>query len=89
MPVMTAKGQVTVPEAIRARMGWKPGDRLIFEINNGTVTVTKSPSARDLVGIVTRRAEHNGSVIARRPATWEEQRERAWREATQRYVPRQ
>ena len=45
MPVMTAKGQVTVPEAIRARMGWKPGDRLIFEIHNGMVTVTKSPSA--------------------------------------------
>jgi AbrB family looped-hinge helix DNA binding protein len=89
MPVMTAKGQVTVPEAIRARMGWKPGDRLIFEFNNGTVTVAKSPSARDLVGIVTRRAERNGSAIAGPPAAWDEQRERAWRAATQRYVPSQ
>jgi len=89
MPVMTAKGQVTVPEAIRLQMGWKPGDRLFFQIDNGTVTVTKSPSARDLVGIVTRLAEQDGAAVTSRPATWEEQRERAWRESTERYVPSQ
>src|SRR5207245_10667915 len=86
MPVMTVKGQVTVPEAIRVRMGWKPGDTLIFEVKDGTVTVAKSPSARELVGLVTRLAEQHGTTIAARPTTWEEQRGLAWREATKRYT---
>ena len=37
MPLLTTKGQVTIPEPIRREMGWKPGDALTFTIKNGEV----------------------------------------------------
>ncbi|MBA3259839.1 MAG: type II toxin-antitoxin system PrlF family antitoxin [Gemmatimonadales bacterium] len=32
---MTSKGQITVPKAVRAALGVRPGDRLAFRIHEG------------------------------------------------------
>lgn len=33
-----------IPEDVKARMGWKPGDILVFKVlENGSVEVTKKP----------------------------------------------
>ncbi|MGH7557327.1 MAG: AbrB/MazE/SpoVT family DNA-binding domain-containing protein [Gemmatimonadota bacterium] len=37
---LTSKGQVTIPKAVRDRLGLRPGDRLEFSIeSDGTMTV--------------------------------------------------
>lgn len=37
---ITSKGQITLPKAIRARLGLKPGDRVAFrERSDGTIVV--------------------------------------------------
>lgn len=39
MAKMTSKGQVTVPREVRELLGLKQGDGLVFEIEDGTVTL--------------------------------------------------
>lgn len=41
---MTQKGQVTIPAAIRARLGLKPRDRVRFEITGDVVTIKLAES---------------------------------------------
>lgn len=47
---ITTKGQITVPLAVRRALGVQPGDRLLFETDNGGVRVrpvrTRSPFAK-------------------------------------------
>ncbi|MGI8509008.1 MAG: AbrB/MazE/SpoVT family DNA-binding domain-containing protein [Gemmatimonadaceae bacterium] len=38
---ITSKGQITVPKAIRERLGVKPGDTLIYDIAGDTVTLKR------------------------------------------------
>ena len=60
---MTQKGQVTIPAAIRARLGLKPRDRVRFEITGDVVTI-KVAESRLLAGF--------GAVRPRkRPEDWE------------------
>ena len=60
---MTQKGQVTIPAAIRARLGLKPKDRVRFEITGDVVTI-KPAESRLLAGF--------GAVRPRnRPEDWE------------------
>ena len=60
---MTQKGQVTIPAAIRARLGLKPKDRVRFEIAGDVVTI-KPAESRLLAGF--------GAVRPRnRPEDWE------------------
>jgi AbrB family looped-hinge helix DNA binding protein len=44
---ITSKGQITIPRDIRRALGVRPGDKLLFESNNGGVQVrplrTRSP----------------------------------------------
>jgi antitoxin PrlF len=51
---MTSKGQVTVPAKLRAALGLKSGDKLVFRRSEeGTIEVEAlSSSLGDLVGIV-------------------------------------
>ena len=64
---MTQKGQVTIPAAIRARLGLKPRDRVRFEIAGDVVTIKRAES-RLLAGY--------GAVQPRnRPEDWEAIRE--------------
>ena len=45
---MTSKGQITLPKAIRERLGLRPGDRVRFrETADGTVVV--EPETADLM----------------------------------------
>ena len=41
---VTQKGQVTIPAAIRERLGLKPRDRVRFEVENGTVKLHRVTS---------------------------------------------
>ena len=36
---LTAKGQVTVPKAVRDALGWRQGDQLSWELEDGSVRV--------------------------------------------------
>lgn len=64
---VTAKGQVTIPAALRARLGVGPGDRLRFrEDADGRVTVEKDArSFEDLRGIVKLDRQVSGADIDR------------------------
>ena len=43
MTTLTTKGQVTIPKAVRDRLGVKPGDEVTFELGaDGRVTVIKT-----------------------------------------------
>ncbi|MGH2615423.1 MAG: AbrB/MazE/SpoVT family DNA-binding domain-containing protein [Thermomicrobiales bacterium] len=60
---MTQKGQVTIPAAIRVRLGLKPRDRVRFEIAGDVVTI-KPAESRLLAGF--------GAVRPRnRPEDWQ------------------
>ena len=37
---MTSKGQITIPQEIRTRLGLKKGDRVAFEIKDGVATLS-------------------------------------------------
>jgi antitoxin PrlF len=41
---LTAESQTTVPRVVRERLGLKPGDRLLYEIEGGTVRIRKAPA---------------------------------------------
>jgi AbrB family looped-hinge helix DNA binding protein len=41
---MTQKGQVTIPAAVRARLGLKPKDRVEFEFTGDVVTIKPAES---------------------------------------------
>jgi len=46
---ITTGGRVTVPAEIRRMLGLSPGDRLMFEVDNGSVVLTREepePAAR-------------------------------------------
>lgn len=38
---ITAKGQTTVPEVVRRALGVTAGDKIVFEIRDGAVTVSR------------------------------------------------
>ena len=61
---ITAKGQATIPKAIRERLGVKPGDRIKFFVHpDGTVVLLPKRPVSELRGIVKAR---------RRPVTVED-----------------
>jgi AbrB family looped-hinge helix DNA binding protein len=49
---LTSKGQVTVPREIRERLGLSAGDKLLFEVEDGSIRlkVLKSRSLGELQG---------------------------------------
>jgi len=66
---ITAKGQATIPKAIREHLGLKPGDRIKFFVHpDGSVVLLPKLPASALRGIVKSR---------RRPVTIEEMSEAA------------
>lgn len=42
---MTAKGQVTIPAALRADLGLRPGDRIHFERDGEAIRLLPAPSS--------------------------------------------
>lgn len=63
---LTQKGQVTIPAAIRARLGLKPRDKVRFEVDGEEVKLKPAPS-KLLQGF--------GAVMPRqRPEEWSQVR---------------
>lgn len=55
---VTSKYQATIPLTVRRKLGLKPGDAVVFEIENDTVTVRRATAldreyARALEGTLT------------------------------------
>lgn len=77
---ITAKGQATIPKAIREHLGLKPGDRIKFFVHpNGSVVLLPKLPASALRGIVTPRQP---------PVTIEEMEEAAASSAAESALPR-
>lgn len=52
---VTSKGQTTIPRAIRDRLNIKPGDKLVWAVEDGRVVVRcKNRSIRELAGYLAR-----------------------------------
>lgn len=48
---LTSKGQVTIPKAIRDKLGLRPFDKIRFDIENDEVKLKKAyPSLEDIAG---------------------------------------
>jgi AbrB family looped-hinge helix DNA binding protein len=52
--IMTIKGQVTVPKALRDAFGWKVGDEVAFVRENDGVKIIRAPHRRRGRAIVER-----------------------------------
>ncbi|MGA9033052.1 MAG: AbrB/MazE/SpoVT family DNA-binding domain-containing protein [Sulfuricaulis sp.] len=55
---LTSKFQATIPLAIRRKLGLKPGDAVVFEIENDVITVRRATAldreyAKSLEGTLT------------------------------------
>jgi AbrB family looped-hinge helix DNA binding protein len=42
--VLAERGQITIPKAIRTKLGLKPGARLQFELDRGKIIISKKIS---------------------------------------------
>lgn len=73
---VTSKGQVTVPKAIRQRLGVQPGDDLLFDVRRNRVIITARhrQSVGDLAGIF------------RATRVLRDERRKAWTSETRRLV---
>jgi AbrB family looped-hinge helix DNA binding protein len=49
---VTAKGQVTVPKAVRDALGIKEGDTVVFRVEGHRALLTRSPDLLKLAGSV-------------------------------------
>lgn len=50
--ILSEKGQVTIPKAIREQLGFKPGEVIIFEAKKGQMIGKKKPNASSLDEVV-------------------------------------
>jgi len=48
--VVTRRGQTTIPQEIRKKLGIRQGTRLIVETEGGKIVFSKAPSIFDLAG---------------------------------------
>lgn len=49
---VTAKGQVTVPKAVREALGIAEGDSLLFRVDGTRAVLARTPDLLDLAGTV-------------------------------------
>ena len=49
MPRVTRKGQVTIPQKIRAILEIRAGDEIAFELDHGRVLVKKKPASSEAI----------------------------------------
>ena len=49
---VSQKGQVVIPIKIRKALGLKKGSKVLFELNNGEITIKKLPTALDWASLV-------------------------------------
>lgn len=49
---LTSKGQTTVPVAVREALDLRPGDRILYKLKNGQVTLARGPRIEEVAGIL-------------------------------------
>lgn len=49
---VTSRGQTTLPAALRARLGLKAGDRILYEERDGEVVLRVHPGVRAVAGML-------------------------------------
>lgn len=49
---VTGRGQTTLPAALRARLGLKAGDRIVYEERDGDVVLRVHPGVRAVAGML-------------------------------------
>ena len=70
---LTAKGQVTIPKAVRDALGLREGDSVVFRVEGRRAIVAPTKSLLDLAGTVSIPAEKRGTPWKKvLQATWEE-----------------
>lgn len=69
---VTAKGQITIPKAVRDALGIADGDRVLFRVADGRAVLARTPDLLELAGSVAIPADA-------RDLAWREVRDRASR----------
>jgi AbrB family looped-hinge helix DNA binding protein len=71
---LSSKYQASIPSGVRQALGLSPGDRIVFEVEDGVsaVTLRRYPSLDEVAGSVPSPPDVQG-------LSWSEIRERAWR----------
>lgn len=49
---VTQKGQATIPAPIRKKLGIKPGQKILFEVTNGEVSISPEVDVSSLRGSI-------------------------------------
>ena len=62
---VTSKGQVTVPKAVRAALGIKEGDKVVFRVEGKRAVLARTSDFLDLAGTISVPA-------AKRNAAWDD-----------------
>ncbi|MGH3090698.1 MAG: AbrB/MazE/SpoVT family DNA-binding domain-containing protein [Rubrobacteraceae bacterium] len=67
---LTSKGQLTVPKEVRDRLGLRPGDGLLFEVEDDAVrlTVQRRKTLEDLKGSLSSGRAYPGKEAEREAA---------------------
>ena len=77
---ISSKGQVTVPQEIRKRLGLEPGDRVEFVVEEGRTAVTRlelTPAQTKRAGEIIASGKASGPVSQVRRASGSRSRARA------------
>lgn len=73
--VVSSKGQITIPKAVRDALGLRTGDEVIFRVRRGRAVLAKIPDLLDLAGSVP-------VPPAAKGASWDAIRAETWRART-------
>ena len=61
--IITSKGQITIPKSVRSRLNLKTGDKIDFEIQNGTIRlIPVSKSVSDVFGMLSGKSGKTHSI---------------------------
>ena len=80
MARITAKGQITIPKAVREALGLDVGDSVLFRLDGERATIARIPDLLELAGTIDVPAEVRG-------LSWAEIEDRAHQAMTDEYEP--
>lgn len=70
---LTSKGQITVPKAVRDTLALKPGDQVLFRVEDNRAIIARTEDFLELAGSVP-------VPPGKRGAKWEDIRRETWAE---------